>query len=32
LQVRVDGANHFFQGHEEALVQQVIDWIEAQRD
>ena len=32
LQVRVDGANHFFQGHEEALVQRVIDWIEAQRD
>ena len=32
LQVRVDGANHFFQGHEEALVQQVIDWIEAQRN
>jgi len=32
LQVRVDGANHFFQGHEEALVQQVIDWLEAQRN
>jgi alpha/beta superfamily hydrolase len=30
--MRVDGANHFFQGHEEALVQRVIDWIEAQRD
>jgi pimeloyl-ACP methyl ester carboxylesterase len=32
LQVRVDGANHFFQGHEEALVQQVIEWLEAQRN
>jgi len=30
LQVRVDGANHFFQGHEEDLVKQVIDWLEAQ--
>jgi alpha/beta superfamily hydrolase len=32
LQVRVDGANHFFRGHEEALVEQVIDWLEAQRN
>jgi pimeloyl-ACP methyl ester carboxylesterase len=32
MQVRVDGANHFFQGHEEALVQQVIDWIDAQHN
>jgi len=32
LQVRVDGANHFFQGHEEALVQQVIDWLEVLRN
>ena len=32
LQVRVDGANHFFQGYEETLVQQVIDWLNAQRD
>jgi len=31
-QTRVDGAGHFFQGHEEALVQQVIDWLEAQRN
>lgn len=31
-QSRVDGAGHFFQGHEEALVQQVIDWLEAQRN
>lgn len=31
-QTRVDGAGHFFQGHEEALVQQVIEWLEAQRN
>ena len=31
LQVRVDGANHFYQGHEEMLVQQVIEWLETQR-
>lgn len=31
LQVRVDGANHFFQGHENALVQQVTEWIDAHR-
>ena len=31
-QTRVDGAGHFFQGHEETLVQNVIDWIEAQRN
>ncbi len=27
-QVRVDGANHFFQGRETALKQQVIDWLD----
>ena len=31
-QSRVDGAGHFFQGQEDALVQQVIDWLEAQRN
>jgi pimeloyl-ACP methyl ester carboxylesterase len=31
LQVRVEGANHFFQGHEEDLVQQVNEWLDAQR-
>jgi pimeloyl-ACP methyl ester carboxylesterase len=31
-QTKVTGANHFFQGYEEALVQQVVDWIEAQRN
>ncbi len=29
-QVEVDGANHFFQGHEDELKQQVLDWL-AQR-
>ena len=29
-QVQVEGANHFFQGHEEVLVQQVVDWLETQ--
>ena len=29
LQGRVEGANHFFQGHEEELVQQVVDWLGA---
>jgi pimeloyl-ACP methyl ester carboxylesterase len=28
-QVRVAGANHFFQGHEVELVQQVIEWLDA---
>ena len=28
-QVRVDGANHFFQGQESALVQQVTQWLDA---
>ena len=31
-QTSVDGAGHFFQGHEDALVQQVIDWLEAEHD
>jgi pimeloyl-ACP methyl ester carboxylesterase len=26
-QSRVNGANHFFQGHEEELVQQVLEWL-----
>ena len=26
-QVVVDGANHFFQGHEEALVRNTLDWL-----
>lgn len=26
-QVVIDGANHFFQGHEEALVQNTLDWL-----
>ena len=29
LQVKVDGASHFFQGHEDALKQQVIDWLDS---
>jgi len=29
-QVRVDGANHFFQGHEAELVRNVLEWIDAQ--
>ncbi|MDH3635626.1 MAG: alpha/beta hydrolase family protein [Gammaproteobacteria bacterium] len=29
LQVRVDGANHFFQGHEDALLRHVIEWLAA---
>ena len=29
-QQRVAGANHFFQGHESALVQSVLDWLAAQ--
>jgi pimeloyl-ACP methyl ester carboxylesterase len=28
-QVRVAGANHFFQGHETELVQQVLEWLDA---
>ena len=28
-QTRVSGANHFFQGHEKELVQQVLDWLQA---
>ena len=32
LQVRVDGANHFFQGREDALVQQVTEWLDAHRN
>ena len=32
LQVRVEGANHFFQGHEEDLVRQVTDWLDAHRN
>ncbi len=31
-QVTVKGANHFFQGHEQALRRQVIDWLERQPD
>lgn len=30
LQQRVEGANHFFQGHEVELVGQVLEWIERQ--
>jgi len=26
-QIRTDGANHFFQGHEDALKQHVVDWL-----
>ena len=32
LQIRVDGANHFYQGHEEMLVKQVIEWLEVPRN
>lgn len=32
LQVRADGANHFFQGHEDALVRQVTEWLDAHRN
>lgn len=32
LQVRVDGANHLFQGHEDALLRHVIEWLEAQQN
>jgi pimeloyl-ACP methyl ester carboxylesterase len=32
LQVRVDGANHFFQGHEDALLRQVTEWLDAHRN
>ena len=28
LQVGVEGANHFFQGHEDALLRHVIEWLE----
>ena len=28
LQVRVEAANHFFQGHEDALLRHVIEWLE----
>jgi pimeloyl-ACP methyl ester carboxylesterase len=31
-QVKVPAADHFFQGHEDALVQQVVEWLEAQRN
>jgi len=31
-QSRVDGANHFFQGHEEELLQQVLEWLQAHAD
>jgi len=27
-QIKTDGANHFFQGQEAALVRQVIEWLE----
>jgi pimeloyl-ACP methyl ester carboxylesterase len=30
-QIRVEGAGHFFQGYEEALLDQVYSWIDAQR-
>ena len=30
-QSRVAGAGHFFQGHEDALMQHVIEWLEAHR-
>jgi len=32
LQLRVDGANHFFQGHEDALLRHVIEWLEARQN
>ena len=32
LQMRVDGANHFFQGHEDALLRHVVQWLEAQQN
>ena len=32
LQVRVDGANHFFQGRENALLRHVIEWLDAHRN
>jgi pimeloyl-ACP methyl ester carboxylesterase len=32
MQVRVDGANHFFQGQEDALLQQVQQWLDAQAE
>ncbi len=28
-QTRVSGANHFFQGHEEELLRQVLEWLQA---
>ena len=31
-QTRVSGANHFFQGHEEELVQQVLEWLQTHAD
>lgn len=31
-QVEVPAAGHFFQGHEDALVQQVVEWLETRRD
>jgi pimeloyl-ACP methyl ester carboxylesterase len=31
-QTRISGANHFFQEQEDALVQQVVEWLEAQRN
>jgi len=29
LQIKVEGAGHFFQGHEDSLKQHVIDWLES---
>jgi len=29
LQIKVDGASHFFQGHEDSLKQHVIDWLDS---
>ena len=31
-QLRVSGANHFFQGHEPELVRHVIEWLESRND
>jgi pimeloyl-ACP methyl ester carboxylesterase len=31
-QVKVPAAGHFFQGHEDALVQQVVEWLAAQQN
>ncbi len=32
LQIKVDGASHFFQGHEDALKQNVIEWLDSRRN